>query len=310
MNKKNDIYFAKQQTVLGTPETTMASANFIEPTTDSSVNMIFENESVETCQATFASAPAIQGAARGEANLQFNLRSFGAAVKPDWVTMLESCGCTTADATVGATHKYTITQSTTSKDFTLWKFNGTECKKFGNMMGAWSISGDINKKCVLTVDAKGTLVSIPTTVTAPSFTVNGSATPAILPVTKTVFGSTTLYSPLKFSFTSNNVIEQRINGTGFGYGTSELTDRKIQFSVTLYSELVSVCDPYTSMRNNTVSELSFEFGGVTGRKIKLIGLYANIKDIKESAEGNIRTWEISGDMTANDFSIIVNSDAT
>ena len=305
MNKKHDIYVASIQTVEGTAEAGLGSGHFIEVLPDSKLDMTFENDENETVSGTFGSDPSIQGAARVDCQLDFNLRSFGSGVA-DWATISQGAGFALSTDIVGESNEYTLKQSMKSKDVTVWKHNGTEVKKAHNLIFDWKIAGEINKKCTLSLIGKGCLTALPGAGVSPTVTKSGHLTPAILPVTKVIFGSA-VYSPLKFEFSGNNVVEQRVSGSDFGYGKSEMTDRKIKFSCQVYSEVTSVIDPYAAMRTGTSTELSFEFGP-TGKKIKLITEHANILDIKESTSGNLIVWDISGDCNDDDFSIIVNSD--
>lgn len=306
MNKKLEVFFGKPQTTAGVA-VDLVAADFLEVTSDSDLSMIFENESVENCSASFSSEPAVIGAVRSECQLDFNMRSFGATTVPDWAKMLTCAAFDITTTDVGGSNKYTLNPVMTSKDATVWRYNGLEVVKLQNLMFDWSISGELNKKCLLSLKGKGCLNALPDIGVCPTITKNGSPTPAILPVTKVIFGSG-LYSPLKFSFEGGVVVEQRVTGSDFGYGLSEVTDRKIKFSCTLYKDLPNVISPYTAMRNQSETELSFEFGKA-GRKIKLITNHANISDIKEGTSGgNTQTWDISGTCNSDDFSIIVNSD--
>lgn len=302
MIDKGRIYCAQIQAAWGTPETDISGTDFMEVLEDSNIVIVNENDNNPTVSGGFGQNEVVIGAARTEATMNFNMRSFGATPAPDWCTFAQAAGFVLA-----GTNPYTLVPAAIGvhKDITVWMYNGGRVIKAGNMMFDWEISADINKKAIISfTNGKGTLIALPTALASPTVTKSGAFTPVVLPMTKTILGSSA-YSPLSFSIKGNSTIEQYVTGTSFGYGKSEITNREMEFEIVAYAELPATADPYTAMRAGGGTELTIEWGK-TGEHIEITTDSANIKDIKEDKSGNLITWTISGLILDDDLTITVN----
>lgn len=315
MIKTHEAYLAKIQSAYGTPEDNLGADDFVEVLQDSKLDIIPSSDEYKTCAGRFSQNPAVIGSTYCDVQLDFNLRSFGADVIPDYANLWQAGNMklTPTDVTNGI--KYVLTPADESKDATVWKYggskksNGSQLKKAENCQFDWKISSESGKRAVLSLIGKGTLAGIPVASSIPSgLTKSNAFVPAFLNTTKVILGSA-VYRMIKWEYSANNVVEMSPDGSEYGYGPNEVTDQSIKWAITVYAESPNVIDPYTALLNSQEGQISFMYGP-QGRKISITSLQSQLIDIKESSQGNIVSWDLSGLCIDNIFEAVINADLT
>lgn len=318
MTKKKELFLAAIQANDRTPVETLDGTNFIEPQDGSKLELMPENEENNTVSGSINTQnPHIIGMMGAQAELNFLMRSVGDAAAPDWATVAQAAGLELASIEVGVdSYKYELSPSEgVGLALTLWHYGGSKetlgatLKKAGNLKFQWKISAEMGKAAQFNLTGgKGAAVALPSAGTQPTVTKVEGVTPAVSQLTKSIIGEES-YVPLNFSFEGGEVVEQRFDGSEFGYGECDITDRKIKWSAQVYADSPDVLDPMTAMRAASSGVLSFNWGRV-GEKMEISSQAAQIIDIKENYAGNIPVWDISGICIDNDLLITINADLT
>lgn len=309
MNSKNELFTGKLQTTFGTKETPAIVDNFMEVLEGSKLDIVNETEDLLTVCSGFGQNAPLVGPMRADVQLDFGMRSFGVSVVPDWMVVAQAAGFA-LETNIAGYYKLTPTDvdEQFTKDMTVWHYrrgNTTAgiLKKCYNVVFDWSISGEINKIAKISFVGKGAVDTVPASTTVTTCgTKIGTVTPAIIPTSKVIVGSTS-YVPLSFEIKGNQPVEQRIGGS-YGYDVTEIGDRKIDFTVKVYADSPSVVDPITALRNSTKDAFTFIWGNA-GERVKIHSTSAVISDVKESTSGNLIVYDIAGKFVDNNFAISV-----
>ena len=313
MHKNNEVYLAALQEVYGTEET-LSATDYLEVLDSSSLSISPTSDPVNTVAGTLQNQNAeVVGLYTGECQLDLPICG---GKDPHWIRLAPAAGLSVTPTTVGESTKYTLAHTDVCEDATVWKASmnrrtkKSTIRKLKNVVFDWKIGSDIGKMATFGLTGKGAVVGLPTEGALFSVTKSGLYVPAVLPVSSKLFIGSAAYKLVKWEITGGNVTEQEIDDSeAYGYGVGEITDRKTNFSFTLYQTTPNVVDPHTALNNGTSGNITLEWGKV-GEKITLTGSNAMIKNISESTQGNILSWDITGYFVDNAISIVVNSDLT
>ena len=319
MTPEMEVYLAKEQVAVDTPETPLDGDDFIQVTPDSKVEAVPAFEDTETVQGKYGLDPSTRGLVNATANLGCFIRSRGdadATYVPDFHRLAIAGGLQfTEILCVGSKSKFKYSPATTyanHKALTIWHHSGgvgigqSIIRKIGNIQGGWKITGKTGAKGKFDlVDGKGVYIE-EVAGTKPAVTPSSIIYPAILPLTVSIDG--VVYNVLDFSFEGGNTVDQYIKCSDqYGYGASEITKKKGKFDVTVYSD-VSKQFPMAKVLDGTLEAAIALTYGPTGKKIEIAAAYPQYKDCKFEQSGNLSVWKVTGELTENDFSITVNSD--
>jgi hypothetical protein len=95
-------------------------------------------------------------------------------------------------------------------------------------------------------------------------------------------------------------------------GRSDITKKKGKFMIQVYAD-AALALPITALLGGDVlasTALSIRYGSTADKKINMACLYPQYTDCKTEDAGGLTVWTLTGNMTRNDFTIIVNADAT
>jgi hypothetical protein len=325
MTPNLELFLAKLQAVLGTPEAALTAADdLLCCTPESKVEVVPAFEDTETVQANLGNDKATRGMVNASANIGMFIKSTGTTtgLVPSIHKLAQACGMIVEIVPcVGSTFKYkyrpAINPSSTvpPKDLTIWKFGGvgigvqTTILKVGNIQGNWKISGKTGSKVKFELtDGKGIFVNedVAGIMVDASAYINNMAVPAALPLT--VLINNIAYNVTEFSFEGGNTVDQYPKcSEDNGYGISEITKKKGKFDFTAVSDAIGAMPPRLDMLNGEIIQpISLGFGGTGGVLLEVASpLY---KDVKDESSGNISVWKVSGDMVYNDFLMTINKE--
>jgi hypothetical protein len=322
MIKELDVYLVKEQAVFGTAETSLSNtANFFPALPDSKVEVTTEFQEVEVVSGGYDQDIAVRGHVKAAVNLSCYMRSIGTLVTsvPDFGLLAKAAGFAASTSTGGSKYLHTFVPSTTliGKDLTVWHYAGgvgtsaSILRKVGNVVGDWKVAGEAGKGVVFSlVSGKGQYIS-----DAAATLVVPTKDRSLIPAANTlvVLINNVAYKVLKFEFTGGNSSEQFIDSTtSYGMGRSDITKKKGKFMVQVYAD-AALTLPITALLGGDVlatTALSIRYGSTADKKINIACLYPQYTDCKTEDAGGLTVWTLTGNMTRNDVTIIVNADAT
>jgi hypothetical protein len=308
MVKDLELFLVQQQTTAGSAQTALGTGEYhqvISP--DSRIDINTAMAEIDTVGAGFGQDAAVVGSTYSDVALSYYMRGFGAAVVPDWLKTLEAAGF----AVTGTTKFTAIPSSTAFKDLTIWHYSGNKgssgafLTKMYNALLDWKISGDMDggKPARIDFTGRGCLVEVPAAGTEPTCTKNTTRIPGLVGMTLNILGTT--YKPTKFEFSGNQAVEHRIDASStYGYGITEITKRKVKFSITVYCD-ITLAHPLTGLLAASETALSLQWG-TSPSDLSIATAAAQVTAQKVAEQGNIGVYEISGQCNANDFTLVVN----
>lgn len=315
MVKELEYWLVKIQDVFGTPNDDLDETDYFPALPDSNMEVIPAFTDIETVSAIFDQDIAVRGFVNVNADLSCYMRSLGYATEPDYGKLAKAAGFE-VDLTDGI-YTYTQILAPTTKstdDLSVWHCSGgiganaSILRKAGNIVGDWKISGEVGKPPIFSlVGAKGVYVSEAADTSIYAIIVKDrSLIPAVLPLTVSING--VAYKVLKFEFTGGCDVQQYIDcAETYGFGQSEMAKKKTKFSFTCYAD-AGLANPLDAVIAGAVVEDVSLTWGITAKKTNLLAEYPLFRDCKTVDSGGLTAWDVTGDCTQNNFSIIQNSD--
>jgi len=315
MIKELECFLAKKQATYGTQGDDLTGDNYFPALPDSKVEVITAMTDIETVSATYDHDLSVRGFVNANAELSCYMRSLGDSVEPDYALLARAAGWAVAGPTGG---KYTLTPiinptTATGNDLEVWHYlggigsNASVLTKIGNVVGNWKITGDVGKPVVFALTgAKGLFVSQAAATMVTSVSKDRTLIPAALPVTVSI--NNVAYKIMKFSFEGGNTVEQYIDcAETYGFGDSEITKKKIKFSFTCYAN-AALANPLDAViAGDVVADVSIIWGK-TLYTTKIVVDDPQFTDCKTVDVGGLTGWEVTGNATQNDITIVQNND--
>ncbi len=310
----SELYLARLQGALGVPESNLIAADWIDCLPESKLDIVPTSDPMKTVSGRSSQDASVPGLINADIQLDFAIRSAGASTIAHWVKIAQAARLGLTEDVVVAGTRYILRPSNEHKDVTVWKYGGahganrSQLKQAVNCVFDWKITQEVGKKAIISFQSgKGSILSLPVAGTLPTIVKPELFTPALLAADLiSLFGES--YKLIKYEISGNVPVEQRLDGTTFsGYGNTEATDIEIKWAMTVYADSPNVIDPYTAWRNRTTGDIDITYGK-TGEKISHSIGDAQIEDIKESKQGNITSWDMTGISIDNNYTLTVNSD--
>lgn len=314
MVTSSELYLARLQAALGVGEAALTASDWIDCLGESKLDIVPTSDPMRTVSGRSSQDASVPGLINADIQLDFVIRSAGAAVLPHWMKIAQAARLALTETVVDNGTKYILKPSDIHKDVTVWKYGGapgankSQLKQAVNCVFDWKITQEVGKKAIISFQSgKGSILNLPISGTLPTIVKPELYTPALLSADLiSLFGQS--YKLIKYEISGSVVVEQRLDGTTFsGYGNTEATDHEIKFAITVYADTPNVIDPYTAWRNSTTGDILITYGK-TGEKISHNIGDAQIDDIKESKQGNITSWDMTGISIDNNYTLTVNSD--
>jgi hypothetical protein len=277
-------------------------------------------EPIEIVAGGFDQFAAVVGKQTGKGSLKFamNPASSNGSILPQWGKVLVgSCDfslATTSGGTNPSNFVMTpINQSTNSGE--IWHYTGDASassallSKFYNCKGSWKISANANKAPEIEFTLTGAFQS-EIDATQPAATDLSAikireTVYAVKNATVSIMGSIA-YKLLSFDAEGGETIVNRDDiSVDSGSGQTDITDRKIKFSLKCYAIKKASADALGQLLAGTEAAISIAFGP-SGKSITIGGTYAQITERKRSDENGIAVFDIKGQFNRNDFTVRCN----
>jgi hypothetical protein len=315
MIKELECFLAKKQVTFGAQGDDLTGDNYFPALPDSKVEIIPAMTDIETVSAIYDQDIAVRGMVNANAELSCYMRSLGDATEPDYALLARASGWAVAGPTGG---KYTLTPiinptTSTGDDLEVWHYlggigsNASVLTKIGNVIGNWKITGDVGKPVVFSLTgAKGIFITQAAATMVTSVVKDRTLIPAALPVTVSING--VVYKIMKFSFDGGNSVEQYIDcAATYGFGDSEITKKKVKFSFTCYAN-AALANPLDAViAGDVVADVSIIWGKAL-YTTKILVDDPQFTDCKTVDVGGLTGWEVTGNATQNDITIVQNND--
>ena len=326
MHNLKDVFLYKQQgtNLLAYTDIsgqTLTSTDLAQVLKGSTIEADIPVEPIEIVAGGFDQYAAVPGKEEGKGSLKFAMNAASGTtgqVLPQWGKVLQgSCDFSLAQTVAGTTPgNFVLTPiSTPTNSGMVDHYTGDQAasssllSRYYNLKGSWKISMAANKVPTIDINMTGAFYA-ETDATQPVATDMASAKVrknpyALKGATITVIGSSA-YKVTSFEFDGNEAVLNRDDiSQSNGAGLSDITDRKIKFSLKCYATTKAVADPLAALLASTEGALSVAWG--TGTDVITIGgTYAQITERKRSDENGITAFDIKGQMNRNDFTIRIN----
>lgn len=314
---KEEIWLGKAQADPAVAEVLSAS-DYLHciPGDASSIDVIPAMEEILQTGDNFENSEQIVSTVNTNVKITQYMQSLGNINKPAFINTLECSGFDIATTVVnaGTKEKYVATPGYTSKNMSLewYRVNtATNALKTNahNVVLAPKFIFDGSKVPRVEFNGIGCYGSESVVLYAalPSVTRNSVAPVAFNGVTWDFFGMSGKCS--KMDIDCGVTAEQTIDwSTAYGFGTSDLSGRKIKVSATIYT-LLSDTLPLTTILALTQDGISFAWGP-TGNKIAFVITTGQMVARKSSKVGKYQAWDVEIMVLNNGMTITVNNDLT
>jgi len=302
-----ECFLMSVQTDNETEDTTELAADVAEVLEGSSTDIAIESSPVKIVSAVFDQEIAVPGKQDANATLIFPVRPWGTGITPDWVKCMQCADFTLTG--VGGYHILTAS-SVGGSSGTIWHYEGktgtTNLTKLYNWKTDFKISGEAGKIVKVEFAGKGVHSSFGAG-TMPTIVRNRTVVPAFLSATVSINGSA--YKVISFDISGNQAIENCFDPTSAtASGQSVMTDREIKMNCKVYMEARGTIDPIAAIKAQTIGVITLYWG--TTSSCKLDATYSQIVDAKRSDQNGIKCWDLTLNLTRNNFIVSVAGGAT
>lgn len=316
--KKLGLLLAKQQTALGTKQSslTMTDQSAVEDSFSMDYKKEFQEQNI--AQAIFGQPQMVAGVSSIDVKVTLPIIPTGSATLPNVARYLNCSGMTYALAT--SKHSWTPSSDVTAdwKDMTLHSYTGEKTTSGGDSlltkahsaMFDVEISGEVGKPVMATFTGKAVPDGVPAATNYISGTLTPLATvpPAVLKnATQTINGIS--FNILKFNFKMGNDVQfVKSMGDDSGHLQSMITGRKAQLTATVYMEDQSAKNPLTGMAAGTLATTALKFGNATDNLISITSASnkSQIVDAKQGEDNRLVTWELTVAFVDNNVTLAIN----
>lgn len=300
----------EKQTDRTTPETTLGINDFCDVLEPGKLTISPEVEQDNRGSTGFDNYPPTIGRTQTEIGLTFALHSLGSAKNPDFVRAMECAGW---ERRLDTDYIIMHPISEIVNAATVWGYSGGPgtqkafVEKFGNVMFDGSISLEAGKRAVLKLTGKGKYLAKPIRATMPNIDAQRErvVSPPLLSAVITVNGIS--YGFLKGEITFGQAVESNVDATDtYGGGDSDITDRKLEWSATVYQKIDSSYIPHDNLFAGTTGVLDFQWGKIYDAPHPDCRIYApkaTLIDVKPGNNNGVNVWELKGIIEENDLEL-------
>lgn len=311
MNKKLSFVSAKAQSTVGTAVAVTPVADYIQFSEfEIEHNQYIDNVKILT--GNFTSEPEVQGNAYVTCKGKIPFVSAG-QVLPQCDLVLKAAGFTLyerVDAELGSQYIYTRSGDTVDLSMCKYDFKDTSARirSINSVMfTSLKIILESGKVPMLEFTGQGLLggsvVAYETTDTVTKPTQSKVQYYSVNDFTSDVLD--TAWELVKADVEVINKITHKPIMTGYGYAAPEITDQESKFNFTVLADTEGD-QPFDIIGESGV--VSFVFGSVVGRRIRIRGGLGQILNTKDSTTGDLISHDISGKYVDNSLVITFNYD--
>lgn len=307
----------QEQAAFGTAETDLVAADVVETIGVPTMKWNPEGTEIALTGGGFDQDAFVPGAGSYEVDFQVYMTtgnaegSYGQAGK-----MLDLSGMKKTEADTGtdltndqATWEFSSTRSEW-KDATIWGYSGdlstssALLRKMSNVIFVPKWTLEAGKPTIMELSGVGVFGGKAVAATAPTITKQRVSPPALLGATTMTINGDSDYKLLSASIDAGQEITLTKDVTQtYGRDLSNITNRKITWTATVYQDLPSVVDPETALLGRTEGAFTIVYG-TTPNKITFTADYSQITDIELADDEGTQVWTLSGQLNRNDFSVI------
>jgi hypothetical protein len=315
MVDKLSLVLFEKQTEIDVPSAVLSPSDFMDVFEAARHDGTPEREEDKRGSGQFDQYARTVGKTDTEVTLVHPLYSRGTSGDPDFVRGLECAGF---QRTLDDLFIKMIPRSDIRDAGTLWGYlggpgtNKAILEKYGNIMFDWSIAGQAGKKVMLTLNGKGKLVALPVLATQPSSNPyrEREVPPAIINGTIILNGKT--YKVQKFEITGGQDVVNNDDGTdAYCGGDTEITDRSIEWTATVYMKPDTNLIPHTNIYANTSGIWDIRWGSKYHTyDLRLYSRFCNILDAKRSNVNGVLAWDLKGIFEENELELWIYNGTT
>ena len=294
---KLDMLLAKLQSAIGTPETGLLAADYLD-CQNPQISYGHEMTKLETVGGGFNQPKSVVGAVKSGVQFDVAVRTGGSAAVGYLSRLLKTCAM--KETVVSTTSTFALTSLASEwNSLTFWGYTGnmgaskSRLRKIANSMGSMDLSLDFEKGFALAKFAyEGTQQGPATAASQPTVTRSTIDPPALKGVVSTIMGDSD-YIPISANI-SLGVRAPNIVKPSDAYGRGQPVVAEVQHSikVKVYQDIPSVVDPETRLSAGTTGSLSLAWGSVPNG-ITISAATCQIDDLQESDWNGIKTWDLT-----------------
>ncbi len=310
---KLSLLLCKLQSTFGTLETSLAGSDLIETDGVPTLNVNPNMNEVDLVGGGFDQDASVAGVMENELNFSVPMRA-AAADNPGQVgTLLEAAAMLKAESVDGIfTYTFSSIQSEW-QDLTAWMYSGalgaSACtlRKGGNgiILPKWTFETGkpVKMDCKMALTFGGVAVLA----TQPLVTKMRTLPAALVGCSLMTINGSAGYRMISGEIDPKQEAKLTVNpGDTYGNGLSIVVGRKLDWKAKVYKDLPATVDPETALTGRGEGSLTIVFGTVP-QKVGFSATYSNINDIKHSNQNGVETWDISGQLVRNDFTITLST---
>jgi hypothetical protein len=172
-----------------------------------------------------------------------------------------------------------------------------------------SISLEAAKRATLRLTGKGKYLANPIRATMPSVESRRerAVAPALMRTNGTWLFNGIQYVFLKGEITFGQAVESNVDATdayGFGGGDTEITDRKLEWSATIFQKVDSSFIPHNNLLEGTTGIFDVQWGKVYNTPdMRLYAPKSTLTDVKPGNNNGVLVWEVKGIFEENDLEL-------
>jgi hypothetical protein len=315
--KKLDQVLLKLQTTFGTAEGSLTTTDVAEIMEGGVVGFTPNTTAIRLLGSGFSQNASVVGPSVGELTLRYPLRSGGNGDPGQWTLPLQCCGWKESDAADVYTYEQTSKMSE-FKDATVWGYTGNRdtsksLKRIisNTMYNAKFILDFRPAEAVAYVEftGQGVYSGAPSAATQLAITKDTTSINALKGVTLNFFGDTD-YDPLLLEFDLGRVVSVTTDGTdstGLGFGI--VSDGSATWHAIIYKSVDALAE--TAYANGTTGTISVSWGTEPNKITLATGASkAQITEVSDAEEGEVETYDLTGIIIDNDFSVEVDTSTT
>lgn len=312
MVDKLELYLLKEQAVYGTPEAALIGTDVIE--LEEVLDSAKDRGSTELnyVGGGFRQTASIPGAHIVTITGKKYLGTDVATAFGQCLTLFEASGL--SDSEVSDVHTLTPVDAFV-KDHTLWKYSGNKSAsgalldKFGNCVFMPKFTFENGKPVLFEFTGKAQYQGVQTDATQPSITPEDPVIPPFMGATITFNGNAAAFNLLSGEFDAGyeSALLKDPRAT-WGHTTNKQTDSKTKFSFKVYQVTVATDNIEADLEARTGQLFSVAWG--VGPYLFTLASGAGkavVTNIEKDEDDGVSAWTISGVITDNDWSLVVDN---
>ena len=306
MVRKLALALLEKQTSIDTPETVLAANDFTDNLEAWTGDISPTAQEDLRGSGVYGNNPRTIGRYDNDVSLVYSLYSRGSGVQPSFIKAMECAGW---ERRLSGSNILMVPKSEITEACTLWGYEGgpgtnkSLLEKWGNIMFDGTISIVIGERATMTLNGKGKRVADPVISTMPDVGAyrEKKIAPAFMEGAITING--VAYNLIKLDLNFGQTIENNVDGTDeFGGGDTEMTDRNIEFTCTVYQKPTLAKIPHSNLKNQTSGTFDLKWGRIFNYPdLRLYSTGSVFYDVKRGDNNGVSTWELSGYFQDNEI---------